>query len=520
MEATIVETTAGNIAGIMERDVYTFKGVPYGAPTGGKRRFLPPAPVEPWAGVRYTGDYGPICPQTGSLVDEARLYSIARTEGHTRLLPQSENCLVLNVWTPGIKDGGERPVMVWLHGRGFAQGAGSETQYNGANLAKRGNVVVITINHRLNLFGYLYLKEIAGEEYTSSGINGMLDAVLALEWVRNNIETFGGDPGNVMIFGESGGGSKVGKMLAMPSAKGLFHRAAIQSGPGLRGVEATDATDLAERLLAELDIKTNEIEKLQQVPAQQLLDAVSTLPSMQGRTSIMGAPTGAIMGFAPVVDGHYLPAHPFDPVAAPTAADVPLIIGTNLDESATFLAADPRRRRLEESELRQRLAPMLGDRLDSVLSVYKRTRPEATPWDLLIGISSEGFRLSSIQLAERKAAGGSAPVFMYLFTWQSDFLGGLFKAGHGLEIPFVFDITDDVGMTGDRPDKHELAAQMSEAWATFARSGDPNHPGIPKWEPYSVDNRATMLFDVPCKVEVDPAREELDAWEDYEANLP
>jgi len=515
MEEIIVETTGGNICGIRERDVYAFKGVPYGAPTGGERRFLPPQPVEPWTGVRYAGDYGPICPQTGSLVDEARLYSIARTEGHTRLLPQSENCLVLNVWTPGVKDGGKRPVMVWLHGRGFAQGAGSETQYNGANLAKRGDVVVITINHRLNLFGHLYLKEIAGEEYAASGIAGMLDAVLALEWVRNNIEMFGGDPSRVMIFGESGGGAKVSTMLAMPPAKGLFNRASIQSGAGLRGVEAKEATDIAERLLAALGIKKNEIEKLQKVPAQQLLETLDQLPGRPG-IPMSGLPTGAIMRFTPVVDGHYLPVHPFDPVAAPAAADVPLIIGTNLDENATFLAADPRRRRLEESELRERLTPMLGDRLDSVINVYKKTRPDATPWDLLIGIASEGARLRSSQLAERKAAGGPAPVYMYLFTWQSNFLGGLFKAGHGLEIPFVFDITDDVGMTGDRPDKHELATQMSEAWAAFARSGDPNHPGIPKWEPYSADNRATMLFDVPCKAEVDPGREELDAWEGIE----
>jgi para-nitrobenzyl esterase len=191
---------------------------------------------------------------------------------------------------------------------------------------------------------------------------------------------------------------------------------------------------------------------------------------------------------------------------------VPLIIGTNLDENATFLAGDPRRRRLEESELRQRLAPVLGDRAEDVLAVYRRTRPEATPWDLLVGIGSEGARLRSIQLAERKVAGGTAPVFMYLFTWQSDFLGGLFKAGHGLEIPFVFDITDNVGMTGDRPDKHELAAMMSEAWAAFARTGDPSHAGIPEWEPYSTDSRATMVFDVPCRVEMDPGREELDAW--------
>jgi para-nitrobenzyl esterase len=409
--------------------------------------------------------------------------------------------------------------MVWLHGRGFAAGAGSETQYNGANLAKRGDVVVVTINHRLNVFGYLYLADIAGKEYAGSGIAGMLDAVLALEWVRDNIEAFGGDAGKVMIFGESGGGSKVSKMLAMPSAKGLFNRAVIQSGPGLRGVEAKEATDTAERLLAELGLKTNQIDKLQQIPAQQLLDAVKKLPE-NTRDAVMGTPTGAIMRFAPVVDGHYLPVHPFDPVAAPTAADVPLLIGTTRDESATFMAADPRRRRLTESELRQRLAPVLGDRLDKILGVYKRTRPEATPWDLLIGITTERFRLASVQLAERKAAGGSAPVFMYLFTYQSDFLGGLFKAGHCLEIPFVFDHVDDVPMTGSRPDRYELATSMSEAWSAFARKGDPNHPGIPKWVPYTAKNRATMLFDVPCRIEIDPYREELDAWKGFGVNLP
>jgi para-nitrobenzyl esterase len=421
---------------------------------------------------------------------------------------------VLNVWTPAVKDNGKRPVLLWLHGRGFAEGAGSETMYNGANLAKRGDVVVITINHRLNVFGFLYLTEIAGEEFAGSGMAGMLDVEMALKWVRDNVENFGGDPGNVTIFGESGGSRKVSIMMAMPSAESLFHKAIIQSSPGLRGKPPGEATEFAERLLAKLGIKKNEIKKLQQLPAQQLLDAVATLTPESRRPD--GNRRRDIMQLSPVVDGHYLPANPFDPVAAPTASNIPLIIGTNRDENALFLARDPRRRRLTESELIERLKPALGDKLDRILDTYKKTRPDATPWDLLVGITSEARRIGCRKLVERKLAGGDAPVYMYLFTYESNFVGGLLKAGHAIEIPFVFDNTDDVPMVGDRSDKHDLASAMSEAWIAFARSGDPSHQGIPAWKPYTLGNRETMILDVPCRLENDPAREELDAWEGME----
>jgi len=505
MADPIVDTAAGTLRGTSERNgILVFRGIPYGAPTGGERRFLPPQPAEPWAGVRDATQFGPICPQGGAVASQS--LADQKTIGYLPPLLQSEDCLVLNVWTPAA-DNGKRPVMVWLHGRGYAAGAGSEEWYNGADLARRGDVVVITVNHRLNAFGYLHLADL-DSRFAGSGVAGLLDVVLALQWVRDNIAGFGGAPGNVTIFGESGGGAKVSTLLAMPSAEGLFHRAIVQSGPGLQGVEPGAATDFAERLIAHLGLKTSELDRLQQLPFQRITEALETLPAGEGE----GPARGAAMRLAPVVDGTFLPQHAFDPVAAPTAANVPLIIGTNKDEAALFMAGDPRRRRLEEHELLERLTRMLGDRRDEILEVYRRNRPEATPWELLIGISSEGTRLRSIQLAERKAAGGPAPVYMYLFTWESDYLGNLFKSAHAMEIPFVFDHPDAAPFTGSKPDRQELAAIMSRAWAAFARNGDPNYDGLPYWPAYTPETRATMIFDVPPRVENDPRREERLVW--------
>jgi len=510
MSEVIVETNLGKVRGIKKQNVNIFKGIPYGAPTGGNRRFLPPIPPEPWARPRDAFDYGPTAPQARRIT-----YPKPRPIlGMTPDLPMNEDCLVLNVWTRGLGDGARRPVMVWLHGGGYQSGSGSSSIYDGTALAKRGDVVIVTINHRLNIFGFLHLEDIGGERFSGSGVAGMLDIQLSLKWVQDNIEAFGGDPENVTIFGESGGGRKVSVMMAMPSAKGLFHKGIIQSSPGLRGRSPENATEYVEKLLSRLKIKPNRLEELQHMPVEQLIKAAELgEPGQPGALGIVGG-----MPWSPVVDGKTLPVNPFHPVAAPSAADIPIMIGSNRDEAALFVAADPRRRKLTDEELRQRLKPQLGERLEPIIDAYKKSRPGDTPWDTYIGIISESRRLGCITLAERKIEGGKAPVFLYLFTWESDYLGGLFKAAHALEIPFVFDTVDEALITGDRPDRYELAGAVSEAWLAFARTGDPGHPEIPPWKPYTLENRETMILDVPCRLESDPYRDELDAWEGIEVS--
>jgi para-nitrobenzyl esterase len=497
----ILNTTLGKLQGAAEDQVQVFRGIQYGKSTAGKDRFMPPQTPEPWSGIRPALEFGPICPQGGALVGNA--LADERTIGPLPALPLSEDCLYLNVWTPAVQDNGKRPVLLWLHGRGFIEGAGSEGWYNGSKLAHSGDVVVVTINHRLNIYGYLYLAELGGEKYSYSGLNGILDAVLALQWVRDNIEEFGGDPNNVTIFGESGGGAKVSTLLALPQAEGLFHKAIIQSGPGLTGFLPETATAFAEKFLDYFAINKDNIDKVQDLSIEQLNDAFKKLA---------GAGPAAAGLIGPVVDGRLYPRHPFSPDAAPTAVNIPVIIGTNKDEAALFLAADPRRRRLTEEELHQRLDRLLGKRKDEILAVYRKNRPNDNPWDLLIGISSESMRLRSIQLAEAKCQAGGAPAYMYLFTWESNYMKSLFKASHAMEIPFVFNNPDIAPFTGDSPNRYELTKTMSQYWINFARSGNPNGKGLPHWPAYDPEQRATMLFNVPCRVENDPRREERLVW--------
>jgi para-nitrobenzyl esterase len=421
-----------------------------------------------------------------------------------------ENCLVLNVWTPGVNDGGKRPVMFWCHGGAFIAGSGSSAWYEGTNLCRKGDVVVVTINHRLGAFGYLHLEDI-DRRFASSGNAGMLDIVAALEWVRDNIARFGGDPGNVTIFGESGGGAKVSVLMAMPAARGLFHKAIIQSGPAVEMMSREDATATSKQVLAELGIDSKRVDELRRVPAIHLLNAqIAVLKKI----NLMSFANRRRVGFNPVIDGINLPAGPFAPAAPGTSSHVPLMIGTNKDEMTLFFALAPWMEGMDEADLRQRVRAFVSERGDALLERYKLARPYDSPRDLMMAIATDaGMRIPSLTIADRKVALNDAPVFVYLFTWETPVLGGRLKSPHALEIPFVFDTLDTAPLTGDSPARFALADRMSRTWLAFVRTGNPNNDAIPQWPSYSISARPTMIFDNECHVVNDPYRQERLAWD-------
>lgn len=470
-----IETSLGKVRGISVGKVNAFRGIRYGADTAGARRFLAPVKPAPTSGVFDAFEWGPEAPQASPHTEIPEVRATVPQTG------MSEDCLRLNVWTQSAS--GKRPVMVWLHGGGFTSGNGSYTIYDGTNLARRQDVVMVTINHRLNSFGFTYLDGQAANV-------GMLDCIAALEWVRDNISRFGGDPANVTIFGQSGGGAKVSTLLAMPGAKGLFHRAIIQSGSNLVGVAKADAIKATQTFMAKVGAKS--LADLQKLPMQQLIDATNSTQGLRN---------------SPVVDGVTLPANPFSPSAPAISANVPVLIGTTETEVTFFpnQPIDP----IDDAQLLARTKAAIPGATDAqakdVIGIYRKGRPGVSNIDVALILESDQRFLPGVMTQAELKSAQPAPVYMYYFTWRTPVHDGKLKSLHTLDIPFATaNVQESPTMTGTGKDRLPLEEKMSTAWANFARTGNPNHKGLPTWPKFETKTRATMILDNECKVVNDP----------------
>jgi para-nitrobenzyl esterase len=479
------ETTAGTVCGSMVDGVRAFLGVPYGASTGGAARFKPPRPVGSWKGVRDAREYGASSWQRGPAGDEQvrAMREMLAMWGGGPEPSMSEDCLVLNVWAPAeVTD--PLPVLVYLHGGGHSIGSGSWGAYDGARLAQRGDVVVVTVNHRLGLLAYCYLADVLGPDFATSGINGILDIVEALRWIRANIARVGGDPERVLVCGQSGGGAKVAALFAVPSSYGLYHAACIMSAPNPKLLPAADAARTTEELLDHLDIRPADAGQLLTLPPERLVEAQQSI----------GNPLSA---FAPVLDGAWTVTQPVDAVAGGGAADIPLLIGTTRDEHATFSPAMFVPADADDAWVVEQARPFVGDDAARVVTEYRARRPDASARELQLAIATDAFvRIGSIRFAEARVAAHRAPVWMYRFDWETPAEGYAGTAPHGSDTTFFFDNLDRAGVSMKGP--QELATLMSSSLVEFAATGSAN------WPPYDCENRSTMLFDVESRVVGDP----------------
>ena len=491
----VTQTESGKVRGYIHDGIYTYKGIPYAQ----AERFMPPVKVEPWEGIRSSTTYGPVAPlmtPTTEVQDEPE-FVFDHDWGYT-----NEDCLRINIWTPSIDDGKKRPVLFWIHGGGFTAGSSQELpSYDGENLSRKGDVVVVSINHRLNILGFLDLSAY-GEKYKHSANNSILDMVAALEWVKTNISNFGGDPNNVMIFGQSGGGAKVNTLLAMPKAKGLFHKAVNQSGSFRTAMlEKSETQAIGAEVMAQLGLTPNQVDSLQTIPFETLSAAgTKALNKIEEKMKAEGKP---IMGFGlnwgPSRDGEDLPYPLFAPEVFELSKDIPLLIGTTKNEFTPF--ANGQFFKASEADIMAHIKETYKDKADAYLAAVKKAYPNDTRPSDLLDVDTRFRPGAVVQANEKSSLQGGAPVYMYLFTWQSPVFDGKYKSLHCMELPFVFDnIERAKNMTGGGEESHALADKVSQAWINFAKTGNPNHSGLPNWPAYNSTNTATMHLDITCEV--------------------
>jgi para-nitrobenzyl esterase len=510
---SIVETRSGRVEGRQEHGIFAFRGVPFARPPLGSHRLRAPAPEVPWAGVRPATEHGHAAPQNGSMV--GALLGMPAASCH-------EDCLTLGVLTPAC-DGGRRPVMVWIHGGGFVFGAGSQPVYESHDFVKRGDVVLVTINYRLGALGWLALPALGAESDGAIGNFGLLDQIAALEWVRDCIDRFGGDPGNVTIFGESAGAMSVGTLLGTPRAHGLFHRAVLQSGACHNVAPLETAARVGEVLMKELGLESNALRRLREIPAEKILEA-------QGRTLLQMASQVRGIPFQPTLDGHVLPERPLDALADGLGEDVQVLVGTNADEWKLFGLGDPKVHELDRVALERRIERNVPGRDDAgrlhaarAIEVYREARARAglphEPHDLWFAIEGDRvFGAPALRLAERKAASrGGSRVHKYLFTWPSPAMNGALGSCHALEIPFVFGTASSLpglrGFVGEGSLVDRLSLEMQDAWTAFARTGDPSHDALGRWPAFDAERASTLVFGAESTVADAPHRDELAFWD-------